>query len=482
MDNELEQKRKEKIEGFKIHFDDLDDIPDVPDTAEASDGEQTEDLEIDIKSDDGTAGITDFTDDSEELTSYSDESAEAAESALNKKELRAAKRSDKKRRRRKAKKNRVIFRVIWLTMILFVSIMIGEYIMVGVNDMLAVGREASDENNKVSITIPKDASLDQITDILMENNVIKNENFFKLYAMITKATSGFTQGTFEIQTDKDYQAIINYMQSDMNRTDVVTIQFPEGYTLNDYAGLLEKNKVCNAEAFINLCNSNELDEDYEFLKGITNTKDRYYRLEGYLFPDTYDFYVGEDPESVVRKFLANYRRKLYLSRQRFDKNEKKETVESRAEKAGMTMEEVICLASLIQAEAADTNDMYVISSVLHNRLETLETSGKNKFGETGFMKLQLDSTEFYPYKSRSQVPASLRSTFTSTYSTYKIDGLPAGPICNPGLEAIKAALNPNQTDYYYFCHKPATDEEPAVAYYAKKNEEHIKNQEKAGLI
>ena len=351
--------------------------------------------------------------------------------------------------------------------------------MVGVNDMLAVGRE---EENEVTVTIPKNATLDQVTDILKSKKVISNEGFFKAYATITRATSGFTNGTFNIKTNKDYQAIINYMQSDMNRTDVVTIQFPEGYTINDFAKLLEKNKVCSAEAFIKLCNSSELDEDYEFLKDIKNTKDRYYRLEGYLFPDTYEFYVGEDPESVIRKFLANYRRRCYLTRQRFDKNEKKSTVDKKAEANGMTMEEVITLASLIQAEAADEDDMYVISSILHNRLDTIENGGKNKFGETGFAKLQLDSTEFYPYKSQSQVPASLRSTFASTYSTYKIDGLPAGPICNPGLEAIKAALNPSKTDYYYFCHKPATDEEPAVPYYAKNNSEHIKNQEKAGLI
>ena len=114
------------------------------------------------------------------------------------------------------------------------------------------------------------------------------------------------------------------------------------------------------------------------------------------------------------------------------------------------MEEVITLASLIQAEAANEDDMYVISSILHNRLDTIENGGKNKFGETGFAKLQLDSTEFYPYKSQAQVPASLRSTFTSTYSTYKIDGLPAGPICNPGLASLKAALNPATTNYYYY--------------------------------
>ncbi len=477
MDNELEKKRKEKIEGFKITFDDLDDIPDVPDDDDFPDITDNDGIDITSNDDFGESDDFQFSDTPQEITSYSEEAF--SEPELTKSELRACRRSDKKRRKRKAKKNRVIFRVVWITMILFTSIIIGEFVMVGVNDMLAVGRE---EKKTVSVTIPKNASIDQITDILVTNHVINNETFFKIFATITKSTSGFTQGTFDIDTNKDYLAIINYMQSDMNRTDVVTLQFPEGYTVEDYSKLLEKNKVCSADAFINLCNSDELDEDYTFLKDIKNTKDRYYRLEGYLFPDTYDFYVGEDPESVVRKFLANYRRKCYLSRQRFDKNEKKSTVDKKAEAMGMSMEEVITLASLIQAEAANEDDMYVISSILHNRLDTIENGGKNKFGETGFAKLQLDSTEFYPYKSQAQVPASLRSTFTSTYSTYKIDGLPAGPICNPGLEAIKAALNPEKTDYYYFCHKPATEDEPAVPYYAKTNAEHIKNQEKAGLI
>ncbi len=484
MDDELEQKRKEKVEGFKINFGDLDDFSDDPaNTADTVTTDESFDLD---------SGNTDLSDESEsyenigtyadngsDITSYSDDLSDDTEQVLNKSELRAAKRYDKKRRRFKAKKNRIIFRTIWIIMVLFVSIMIGEYIMVGVDDMLAMGRE---EEKSVSITIPKNANIDQITDILAKNNVIKNKNFFKLYAMVTKSTSGFTQGTFDIETNKDYQAIINYMQSDMNRTDIVTIQFREGINVNDFAQLLEDGKVCSAEAFIKKCNSTEFDEDYEFLKDITNSDKRYYRLEGYLFPDTYDFYVGEDPSSVMRKFLSNYRRKLYLTKYRFEKNEKKTLLEDKAKELGMSMEEVITMASLIQAEAADVDDMYVISSIIHNRLATIDNGGKNNKGETGLNKLQLDSTEFYPYKSQSQVPASMRSSFTSTYSTYKIEGLPAGPICNPGIEAIKAVLNPDKTDYYYFCHKAATSTDPAVAYYAKTNDEHIKNQEKAGII
>lgn len=502
MSDELEKKRQEKIENFKIQYEDDfgidenevnlrggiardygDGIPENLATNEnILDEYNTEPAEPvstgEIVNGDNSAekipqesvGI---------LSSYSNAPKESGQTAADKSALKAAKKADKKRRKRKAKKNRTIFRTIWVVMILFTSVILGEYIMVGVNDLLAVDREQA---NTVEITIPKDATLNQITDILYDNNVIKNKGFFKLYAFITRSTTGFTQGTFDVDTNKDYQALINYMQSDMNRTDVVTIQFTEGMSVNDYAKLLEKNNVCSSDSFLSKCNSSDFDEDYGFLTEIKNANQRYYKLEGYLFPDTYDFYVGEDPDSVVRKFLANYRRKTYLTKSRAEGFEKKVTIEDRAKKLGMSMEDVITLASLIQAEAADKDDMYVISSILHNRLNTLTTGGMNENGEGGLDYLQLDSTIYYPYKNANQVPASIRTTYVSKYSTYKYKGLPNGPICNPGLDAIEAAVSPSETEYYYFCHKSASGDEPAVSYYAKTNNEHLANQEEAGLI
>lgn len=503
MSDELEKKRQEKIQNFKIQYNDDFDVDENEVTIRsgiASDYDSnvpvnhaTNENILDEYNTEPAEPVSTgeifngeynpskkMSDESVSiLSSYSETQKEISQTPADKSALKAAKKADKKRRKRKAKKNRTIFRTIWIVMILFASIMFGEYVMVGVNDLLAVGRE---EAHTVEITIPKDATLDQITDILYDKNVIKNKGFFKLYAFITKSTTGFTQGTFDVETNKDYQALINYMQSDMNRTDVVTIQFTEGMSVNDYAKLLEKNNVCSADAFLSKCNSSDFDEDYEFLTGIKNASQRYYKLEGYLFPDTYDFYVGEDPDSVIRKFLANYRRKTYRTKSRVEGFEKKVTIEDRAKKLGMSMEDVITLASLIQAEAANKEDMYVISSILHNRLATLKTDGINENGEGGLDYLQLDSTVYYPYKNENQVPASIRTTYVSKYSTYKYKGLPGGPICNPGLDAIEAAVSPSETEYYYFCHKAASGDEPAVAYYAKTNTEHLENQEEAGLL
>ena len=483
MSEELERKRQEKVANFKINFGDDNIAPEekkissstVQEGSYASSQVQKSTAPSEFQ--DITSGESNDYDDSE-LNSYSGPPEKIKDiKNIDKKSLRKAKRTDKKRAKRKAKKNRIIFRVVWITMILFVSIMIGEFLMVGVNDVLGVGRE----EGKATITVPANADIDKITDILYQNHVINTKWAFKLFAAATKATSGFTQGTFDVDTNKDYQALINYMQSDMNRIDVVTLQFQEGLTLEQYAKKLENGKVCSAEEFLEKCNSNDFD-DYEFIKNIKNSSDRYYKLEGYLFPDTYDFFIDEDVDDVIRKFLANYRRKVYATKSRADGFEKKVTIAERAEKSGMTMEEVLTLASLIQAEAANTEDMYMVSSILHNRLDTIKTDGINKNGEQGLAYLQLDSTKYYPYASLSDVPASIRSNYKSKYSTYEYDGLPAGPICNPGMEAILAALEPEETDYYYFCHKVATDEEPAVAYYAKTMDDHLVNLKKAGLM
>lgn len=481
MNNDLEKKRQEKIESFRLQFDaDSDDnINDIND--EAGLPEDAEDFSVDLRSVSNSDEADIFSGDDysdSELSSYSDD-AQQPEITLNKKELRAAKRHDKKRRRIKAKKNRVIFRTVWFAMIIFVSIMIGQFVMEAINDMLAVSRQ---EERTVEVTVPPNATIDQIADILVSHNIIKNENFFKLFATVTKSTTGFTQGTFQIPTNKDYMALINDLQSEENRTDTVKIQFREGISILEMAQMLEENKVCNAQEFLNKCNSDQFDEDYEFLRNIKNSDSRYYKLDGYLFPDTYEYYVGENPESVIYKFLRNYNTKVYYTKIRFVSGEKKQTIAQRAQQLGMTAEDALTLASLIQAEAANEDDMYMISSILHNRLNTAKTGGMNDNGEGGFLKLQLDSTVFYPYKTQAQVPASMRGSYISRYSTYKIDGLPAGPICEPGLKALEAALNPPETEYFYFCHKAATADEPAVAYYAVTNDEHLANQEEAGLL
>ena len=183
----------------------------------------------------------------------------------------------------------------------------------------------------------------------------------------------------------------------------------------------------------------------------------------------------------LRKLLNNYELKVYHTKSRVDGFDKRVTIEQRAKAAGMTVDEIITLASIIQAEAADVDDMYLVSSVLHNRLNTAESDGVSPFGDVGMTRLQVDSTVYYPYKSKTQIPIAEKNSFKSRYDTYDIEGLPAGAICNPGKDAIDAALSPDDTNYYFFCHKAATTDSPAQSYYASTGIEHESNLVKAGL-
>src|SRR5699024_774093 len=139
-------------------------------------------------------------------------------------------------------------------------------------------------------------------DVLKEQGVINNSFFFTMYCLVTGADDGFGQGSFTLDTNLDYEAIINYLQTTGNRQDVVTITFPEGLSLLETAQKLEENEVCTVEEVLEAANSGEYD-NYDFINAIDNEEDRYYKLEGYLFPDTYDFYKGEDPKIALGKMI-----------------------------------------------------------------------------------------------------------------------------------------------------------------------------------
>ena len=368
-----------------------------------------------------------------------------------KEEIKREKKAHKQRDKEKGKRNRRVFRLVWIVMVLFVGLALAQYLMTGLNDMLAINHITS----TVTVEIPPDATLDEVAQVLQENGVIKEPTFFKLYATVTKSKDSFNRGTYELTTDMDYEAIINYLQTDYNRVDTVRIQFREGLNIQEIAELFEENGVCSADEILELANTDTFD-GFDMISAITNDSERYYKLEGYLFPDTYDFYIGEDPESAMKKLLRNCDQKLT------------DEIHEQLEEQQMTIDEMMTIASIIQAESANLEDMYNVSSVLHNRLE----NGV----ETGTAQLGCDSTVFYPYHTKDSVPEEIRDTFQSRYNTYNIIGLPPGPICNPGAAAMDAALNPNDTDYYYFCHDAEGN-----AYYAKTAEQHQQNLVEAGL-
>ena len=237
----------------------------------------------------------------------------------------------------------------------------------------------------------------------------------------------------------------------------VTVTFPEGFTLVQIAERLEENNVCSASEFIALTNNYEYIQTfgYTFTEGITNPESRAFYLEGYIFPDTYEFYKNESPERALKRFLDNTELKLTAE------------YKQKAEESGYTIDEIITLASIVQKESFTHDSVKNVASVLHNRLAS-----------ASFSKLQCDVTIHYinDYVTNSKHLSGDTTNYAELYNTYKCDGLPAGPITNPGLAAIEAALYPAETNYYYF----VTDSEWNY-YYASTYAQHKANCNKAGI-
>lgn len=237
----------------------------------------------------------------------------------------------------------------------------------------------------------------------------------------------------------------------------VTVTFPEGYTVKEIAELLQENHVCDAAEFISLSNNARYLKglDYSFLNQIPGYKKRPFILEGYLFPDTYEFYTNEGAEAALSRFLDNTEAKLSLE------------YKLKAELMGYTIDEILALASIIQEEASEQEHMPGVSSVLHNRLEKHD-----------YDRLECDVTVNYiknNVKDSPYIRVDIDEVY-GNYDTYECYGLPLGPICNPGVNAIEAALYPPETNYFFF----VTDADWNY-YYAETYEEHQINCKKAGV-
>ena len=235
-------------------------------------------------------------------------------------------------------------------------------------------------------------------------------------------------------------------------SNVVRVTFPEGSTVSQIALLLEENGVCSAEEFMAAANNPLSLEGFDF--NIPNPGERAFLLEGYVFPDTYEFYRNESATNALKRFLKNTNTKLT------------DEIKARCDELGYTVDEILTLASIIQEEAGNPAEMGKVSSVLHNRLES-----------NRFPRLQCDVATFYLRDYVKPYVDEIRyEELIDLYNTYNCEGLPAGPITNVGIDAINAALYPDDTDYYYF----VTDSDGEY-YYAETWAEHLDNCDIAGI-
>ncbi len=286
----------------------------------------------------------------------------------------------------------------------------------------------SDVDEKYSVSVGNSDDLYDISATLQDKGVIDYSLVFYILGSISMSDTEAVVGDYVFDSKMTYFDIIADLK-DGGRTveqEIVTVVFYEGMTVAEIAEHLEDERVCDADAFLERLEQGEF--GYEFEEMIPENELRFRSYEGYLFPDSYDFYVGENPESVIRKFLVNFQNRVFPD------------VYADISGAGYTLDEIVILASIIQEESSNTEQMGNVSSVFHNRLN-----------DPGiFPKLQSDVTIFYveddikPYQSLS------RQDMYDAYNTYVTNGLPVGPICSPGLAAINAAVSPSDTPYFYF--------------------------------
>ena len=328
---------------------------------------------------------------------------------------------------------------LFFIIVIAVSMVLSVYAIFCLNDIFGITKTKSSVTVSYTEQIEKPSDA---VDMLADYDLINCKNFCKLYLKLADAVVGdydvtgpFEAGVYYLNGKMGLEGMLINMMGDPETSETVRITIPEGYTVADIIDKLVDNEVCDRAALLSVIESTEY--SYSLVSDLKSKDTVPYRLEGYLFPDTYDFYVGQSASSAVETFLKNTENKIT------------EEHRTRAKELGYTMDQVITIASIVQAEAGTKDQMKTIAAVIENRLADT----------TNYPSLGCQSTTDY---IKNKVAPSLSSTsahtadyylnYYSTNSTSTVVGLPEGPICNPGLDAIEAVLYPADIDDYFFFH------------------------------
>ena len=330
--------------------------------------------------------------------------------------------------------------IVYIVAVLVISVFASWTIIEVANDVFAFVK--SDE--AVTVVIEEEMTVNDVAQMLYENGIIKYPTMYELFIRLKEESTDYLVGEYEISPSMNYGDINDTFTYIANVKEQVSITIPEGYTVDQIIDLLVKNGVGTREGFVAAIN--EYEYDYRFMEGLDDLdSQRTYRLEGYLFPDTYFFYKDMSEVDAIDKFLVNFNKKV------------PDEYYERADVLGMSMDDLIILASMIQAEGKSLTDFENISSVFHNRLANARS----------FPKLQSDATLQYILDKRKTALTAADLQIDSKYNSYLYPGLPPGAICNPGLDAIDCALYPAETNYYYFL-----ADGHGNTYFSETNEQH----------
>ncbi len=290
---------------------------------------------------------------------------------------------------------------------------------------------------QAAISIEPGNNILDISFKLNDQKIISNSYAFLFYSFTHPGREKILPGIHTIPANSSIPEIFSYLQSDPNREIVMT--FPEGETNQKVLSQIVDNYSFTEQDLEKELTTNNWKYELPFVPIDDN-------FEGFLFPDTYRFAADSSPEEILQRFIENFSRRWQEA-----KSEQKNQNQ-------LTDYEILTLASIIEKEAnADYNEKQIISGILQKRLEEGIALGVN-------------STLNYVLSDKKRIFSDYEINYPSQYNTYQNLGLPPTPICNPGLDSIKAALNPQDTDYYYFLHTPSQETK-----YAKTYDEHLDN-------
>lgn len=323
------------------------------------------------------------------------------------------------RRRRRSAGATAGFAMMYVIAVIGVSILLACVGWIAANDVLALNKE----ERTVTLTIEKEDDFGDVVRELKDQGLIEYKSLFKLFATFTGGKDKVVPGTYTLDTDMDYRALLAGMSIHSATKAEITVTIPEGYTVAQIFQLLEEKGVSTVEELNRV--AAEHDYNFSFLKEIPLGDPN--RLEGFLYPDTYQFYTPHSALYTINKMLVNFDAKYT------------EEMRQQVADSGYTVREMLTIASMIEKET-DGSDRAKIASVIYNRLNNPNA------GTVGF--LQIDAT--LAYINGGKVPTAADKEIDSPYNTYKHKGLPPAPIANPGLSAIQAALAPESTGYFYY--------------------------------
>lgn len=306
----------------------------------------------------------------------------------------------------------------------------------------------SSSKKKIIVEIPDGSNIADVAKILEERGLIRSRMVFQSYAgRHSRGTKKIKAANYQFTPSMSSVQIFNAMLNGKSYAGALSVTIPEGKTVKDMAEILSDAHICSKDEFIAETKKiGDYKKRYSILSSYPDNASGRTPMEGYLFPDTYQFVSNTSAATVVNKMLANTQAK-------FDEATLKKIKDS-----GHSVDEILTMGSLVEMESKLDEDKANVASVFYNRM---------KAG----MKLQSDITVNYALGNKKVVLSNSDLKVNSPYNTYQNAGLPIGPICSPGMKAIKAAIEPADTNHYYF----VADIKTGKIHFAKTIDEHQQN-------